>query len=119
MGSERKEIRGGGVEGEVAEEEPILAEKSQRFCMFPIKYKQLWEMYKKAEASFWTGNFSFFSFFFPVFFLCRCNLLFMHLCLVRCSPNIKNLCLGLFTNFVILRILCAENVRICYAAIGI
>nr|CAD1829694.1 unnamed protein product [Ananas comosus var. bracteatus] len=57
MGSERKVIRGGGgVEGEGAEEEPILVEKSQRFCMFPIKYKQLWEMYKKAEASFWTAE---------------------------------------------------------------
>ena len=23
--------------------------------MFPIQYPQVWEMYKKAEASFWTG----------------------------------------------------------------
>jgi hypothetical protein len=23
--------------------------------MFPIKYPAVWEMYKKAEASFWTG----------------------------------------------------------------
>lgn len=23
--------------------------------MFPIKYNAVWEMYKKAEASFWTG----------------------------------------------------------------
>lgn len=38
------------------EEEPILMEQPQRFCMFPIKYPQLWEMYKKAEASFWTGT---------------------------------------------------------------
>ena len=37
------------------EEEPILKEQNQRFCMFPIRYKPLWEMYKKAEASFWTG----------------------------------------------------------------
>lgn len=36
-------------------EEPILMKQTQRFCMFPIRYKQLWEMYKKAEASFWTG----------------------------------------------------------------
>ncbi len=35
--------------------EPILAENPQRFCMFPIKYAEVWEMYKKAEASFWTG----------------------------------------------------------------
>jgi hypothetical protein len=47
-------------EEEEEEEEPILKEQNQRFCMFPIRYNQLWEMYKKAEASFWTGNFSFF-----------------------------------------------------------
>ncbi|RVX22077.1 Ribonucleoside-diphosphate reductase small chain A [Vitis vinifera] len=41
---------------EEQEEEPILMKNSQRFCMFPIRYRQLWEMYKKAEASFWTGN---------------------------------------------------------------
>ncbi|KAJ6764151.1 RIBONUCLEOSIDE-DIPHOSPHATE REDUCTASE SMALL CHAIN A [Salix koriyanagi] len=38
------------------EQEPILKEQNQRFCMFPIRYKELWEMYKKAEASFWTEN---------------------------------------------------------------
>ncbi|XP_075506761.1 ribonucleoside-diphosphate reductase small chain A [Primulina tabacum] len=38
------------------EEEPILMKRSQRFCMFPVKYPQLWEMYKKAEASFWTAE---------------------------------------------------------------
>lgn len=43
-------------EREEKEEEPILMEQSQRFCMFPIRYPLLWEMYKKAEASFWTGN---------------------------------------------------------------
>ncbi|KAG6553498.1 hypothetical protein Mapa_004410 [Marchantia paleacea] len=36
--------------------EPILAENPQRFCMFPIKYQSVWEMYKKAEASFWTAE---------------------------------------------------------------
>ncbi|KAJ6794997.1 putative ribonucleoside-diphosphate reductase small chain [Iris pallida] len=53
MGSEEEERR---VREEEEEEEPILAKKSQRFCMFPIRYKQLWEMYKKAEASFWTAE---------------------------------------------------------------
>ena len=24
--------------------------------MFPIKFPDVWEMYKKAEASFWTGE---------------------------------------------------------------
>jgi len=35
--------------------EPLLEENPDRFCMFPIKYRDVWEMYKKAEASFWTG----------------------------------------------------------------
>ncbi|CAL1396960.1 unnamed protein product [Linum trigynum] len=45
-------------EKQAAEEqdEPILKEQNQRFCMFPIRYKQLWEMYKKAVASFWTAE---------------------------------------------------------------
>ncbi|GLJ07048.1 hypothetical protein SUGI_0056510 [Cryptomeria japonica] len=36
------------------DEEAILMENPQRFCMFPINYTQVWEMYKKAVASFWT-----------------------------------------------------------------
>lgn len=34
--------------------EPILDPNPERFCAFPIKYHDIWEMYKKAEASFWT-----------------------------------------------------------------
>ena len=34
--------------------DPILAPSSDRFCTFPVKYQGLWEMYKKAQASFWT-----------------------------------------------------------------
>jgi ribonucleoside-diphosphate reductase subunit M2 len=36
--------------------EPLLEENPDRFCMFPIKYPQVWEMYKRAEASFWTAE---------------------------------------------------------------
>eukprot|EP00742_Colponemidia_sp_Colp-10_P008118 GILJ01008763.1.p1 GENE.GILJ01008763.1~~GILJ01008763.1.p1 ORF type:complete len:345 (-),score=79.80 GILJ01008763.1:109-1143(-) len=36
--------------------EPILAENPGRFVLFPIKYPKIWEMYKKAEASFWTAE---------------------------------------------------------------
>ena len=36
--------------------EPILVENKDRFVLFPIKYKDIWEMYKKAEASFWTAE---------------------------------------------------------------
>ena len=35
--------------------EPLLKENPDRFCMFPIKNQEIWEFYKKAEASFWTG----------------------------------------------------------------
>ncbi|XP_071716295.1 ribonucleoside-diphosphate reductase small chain A [Rutidosis leptorrhynchoides] len=38
------------------EQEPILMEQNQRFCMFPIRYHQLWEMYKKSQASFWVAE---------------------------------------------------------------
>lgn len=35
--------------------DPILnADNANRFVLFPIKYPNVWEMYKKAEASFWT-----------------------------------------------------------------
>jgi ribonucleoside-diphosphate reductase beta chain len=36
--------------------EPILQENTSRFVLFPIKHKAIWEMYKKAEASFWTAE---------------------------------------------------------------
>jgi ribonucleoside-diphosphate reductase beta chain len=34
--------------------EPILQESKERFVLFPIKYGEIWKMYKKAVASFWT-----------------------------------------------------------------
>ncbi|KAL9229497.1 hypothetical protein vseg_004959 [Gypsophila vaccaria] len=40
----------------IEETEPLLAPNPDRFCMFPIQYPQIWEMYKKAEASFWTAE---------------------------------------------------------------
>lgn len=36
--------------------EPILQENKDRFVLFPIKHQAIWEMYKKAEASFWTAE---------------------------------------------------------------
>jgi ribonucleoside-diphosphate reductase beta chain len=38
------------------ENEPILQENKDRFVLFPIKHREIWEMYKKAEASFWTAE---------------------------------------------------------------
>jgi ribonucleoside-diphosphate reductase beta chain len=36
--------------------EPILKENKDRFVLFPIQHQDIWEMYKKAEASFWTAE---------------------------------------------------------------
>jgi len=36
--------------------EPILRENKDRFVLFPIKYDEIWKMYKQAEASFWTAE---------------------------------------------------------------
>lgn len=36
--------------------EPILQENKDRFVLFPITHHNIWEMYKKAEASFWTAE---------------------------------------------------------------
>jgi ribonucleoside-diphosphate reductase beta chain len=36
--------------------EPILEENKDRFVLFPIKHHDIWDMYKKAEASFWTAE---------------------------------------------------------------
>ncbi|TVY64223.1 Ribonucleoside-diphosphate reductase small chain [Lachnellula suecica] len=37
-------------------DEPLLQENPNRFVLFPIKYHEIWQMYKKAEASFWTAE---------------------------------------------------------------
>lgn len=57
------------------EEEPILKEQSQKYCTFPIRYPQLWEMYKKAVASFWSGN--------PYIF-CSCFFFFHEIVMQNC-----------------------------------
>ncbi|RZJ59466.1 MAG: ribonucleoside-diphosphate reductase, partial [Hymenobacter sp.] len=36
--------------------EPLLAENPNRFVLFPIQNPEVWEFYKKAEASFWTAE---------------------------------------------------------------
>ncbi|MFN4123458.1 MAG: ribonucleoside-diphosphate reductase small subunit [Flavobacteriales bacterium] len=40
----------------VVHDEPILRENKDRFVLFPIKHKDIWKMYKQAEASFWTAE---------------------------------------------------------------
>lgn len=36
--------------------EPLLQENPNRFVLFPIKHNDIWQMYKQAEASFWTAE---------------------------------------------------------------
>lgn len=38
----------------ITQVEPLLQDNPNRFVLFPIKYDDIWKMYKKAEASFWT-----------------------------------------------------------------
>lgn len=35
-------------------EEPLLTYNPRRFVILPIEHKDVWDMYKKAEGSFWT-----------------------------------------------------------------
>lgn len=37
-------------------EEPILQENNNRFVLFPIEHHDIWDFYKKSEASFWTAE---------------------------------------------------------------
>ncbi|UYZ62315.1 ribonucleoside-diphosphate reductase small subunit [Hymenobacter weizhouensis] len=36
--------------------EPLLVENPNRFVLFPIQHNDVWQFYKKAEASFWTAE---------------------------------------------------------------
>lgn len=38
------------------QKEEILDPRHDRFVLFPIKYNEVWEMYKKSMASFWTAE---------------------------------------------------------------
>jgi len=40
----------------MTQDEPILKENKDRFVIFPIKHHDIWQWYKKAEASFWTAE---------------------------------------------------------------
>ncbi len=37
-------------------DEPILKENPNRFVLFPIQHNDIWDFYKKSEASFWTAE---------------------------------------------------------------
>jgi len=36
--------------------EKILVENKNRFVLFPLQHHDIWNYYKKAEASFWTAE---------------------------------------------------------------
>merc|ERR1712187_432225 len=41
---------------ELEKSDALLVDNPRRWVMFPIQYPQIWEMYKKHEASFWTAE---------------------------------------------------------------
>lgn len=45
-----------GVSAEQAFVEPILKDNPSRFVLFPIQHQDIWQEYKKSEASFWTAE---------------------------------------------------------------
>jgi ribonucleoside-diphosphate reductase beta chain len=48
--------RGVTPAGRKRKEEPLLAHNPSRFVIFPIQHDKVWEIYKKAEGSFWTAE---------------------------------------------------------------
>jgi len=44
------------IKSTVAVPEPLLVEDPNRFVLFPIEHNDIWQMYKQAEASFWTAE---------------------------------------------------------------
>lgn len=48
------QVSGSGSGSDACED--ILSESRNRFVMFPIRYNEIWQMYKKAESAFWTAE---------------------------------------------------------------
>ncbi|WP_258101351.1 ribonucleoside-diphosphate reductase small subunit [Marinoscillum pacificum] len=40
----------------MSQDEPLLKDNPDRFVLFPIEHDDIWQFYKKAEASFWTAE---------------------------------------------------------------
>ncbi|XP_049847918.1 ribonucleoside-diphosphate reductase small subunit-like [Schistocerca gregaria] len=49
-------VRSSAHKNALDETEPMLMENKDRFVLFPICHEDIWTMYKKAEASFWTSE---------------------------------------------------------------
>merc|ERR1711892_86531 len=60
--------------------EPLLADNPGRFVILPIKYDDIWRMYKQAQASFWTAE--------------EVDLEKVYYCIYLCSGIYFNVCLG-------------------------
>lgn len=45
-------MRGGASRADLC----AVSQNPRRFVIFPIEYPRVWDMYKKAEASFWTAE---------------------------------------------------------------
>ena len=52
----KQEIKELKNENKKENDELLLSEEEQRYVIFPIKYDKVWDMYKKAEANFWTAE---------------------------------------------------------------
>lgn len=44
------------MKGRTTEIDPILEDNMQRYVLFPIKYNEIWDMYKKQVDSFWRAE---------------------------------------------------------------
>ncbi len=44
------------ISKDLDKEEVILQENKNRYVLFPIKYNSIYELYKKAESTFWTAS---------------------------------------------------------------
>ncbi|ORY78017.1 ribonucleotide reductase small subunit [Leucosporidium creatinivorum] len=45
-----------GKQRALEQDEPILRPSPNRFVLFPIRFHEIWAMYKRAQASFWTAE---------------------------------------------------------------
>ncbi|ORX95228.1 ribonucleoside-diphosphate reductase small chain [Basidiobolus meristosporus CBS 931.73] len=54
--SKAKNLEAAEIAEDTDEVEPLLKPNPRRFVLFPIKYHDVWQMYKKAEASIWTAE---------------------------------------------------------------
>jgi ribonucleoside-diphosphate reductase beta chain len=52
----KRKFKLAAVANNVEQKEDLLQENASRFVLFPIQHEEIWKMYKKHEASFWTAE---------------------------------------------------------------